>query len=84
MTTWYHWGPLRAIFGHFGVISAVRARGWSLELLHFYGHYRSQQVFKKLPSTYHIWGVTEYGIAHSLAQASFRSAAPITSRELAQ
>ena len=29
-------------------------------------------------------GITEYGIAHSLAQASLHSAAPITSRELSQ
>ena len=49
-------GPLKAIFGHFGVILAVRARVWSLELLHFFGHYRSQPVFKKLLIDYLIFG----------------------------
>ena len=27
-TTWYQWEPLRAIFGHFGMIIAAKARGW--------------------------------------------------------
>ena len=63
MTTWYHWGPLRAIFGHFGVILAVRARGWSLELLHFFGHYRLDPEYRP---PYNSWGCEIPGPLHIL------------------
>ena len=54
-------GPLRAIFGHFGVILAVRARGWSLELLHFLVIIGSNKSSKNYWSITTFWGAKLFG-----------------------